>query len=273
MSEATPSGAIHDIGYRRYDGPRLGASYIRRSLFLETLRGSFGLGRSARSKVMPNLMFGVLVLLAVVLGLVTGYFGMNELPMGYEEFVFSMQVPITIFLASQAPVAVSRDLRFRIAPLYFSRPLSRQQYVQARYGGMTAAMCVLTAVPLTLLLRVGQVRVADLQYPQIGGDGFSIEKLAEPTQRQEQVDAGIVQLVEFATMLTPLRAGPLTIGPASMRLNVIQRERRQDRFFGFFGDFGIAIACSSTAARAASQPSRTRCARPPSNTRQNSSPP
>jgi tetratricopeptide (TPR) repeat protein len=91
-------------------------------------------------------------------------------------------------------------------------------------------------VPLTLVLRVGQVRVADLQYPQIGGDGFSIEKLAEPTQRQEQVDAGIVQLVEFATMLTPLRAGPLTIGPASMRLNVIQRERRQDRFFGFFGE-------------------------------------
>jgi ABC-2 type transport system permease protein len=153
MSETTtPSGAIHDIGYRRYDGPRLGPSYIRRSLFLETLRGSFGLGRSGRSKIMPNLMFGVLVLLAVVLGLVTGYFGMSELPMGYEEFVFSMQVPITIFLASQAPVAVSRDLRFKVAPLYFSRPLSRQQYVQARYAGMAAALFVLTAVPLTLLL-------------------------------------------------------------------------------------------------------------------------
>ncbi|MGH7339197.1 MAG: BatD family protein, partial [Candidatus Rokuibacteriota bacterium] len=91
-------------------------------------------------------------------------------------------------------------------------------------------------VPLTLALRVGQVRVADLQYPQIDGDGFSIEKLSEPTQRQEQVEAGIVQVVQFGTTLTPLRAGPLTVGPASMRLNVIQRERRQDRFFGFFGE-------------------------------------
>jgi len=152
MSEVTRAGAIHDIGYRRYEGPRLGASYIRRSLLLETLRGSFGLGRSMRSKVMPNLMFAVLVLLAVVLGLVTGYFGFDELPMGYEEFVFSMQVPITIFLASQAPVAVSRDLRFRVAPLYFSRPLSRQQYVQSRYAGMAAALFVLMALPLTLLL-------------------------------------------------------------------------------------------------------------------------
>jgi tetratricopeptide (TPR) repeat protein len=91
-------------------------------------------------------------------------------------------------------------------------------------------------IPLTLALRVGQVRVADLQYPQIDGDGFSIEKLAEPSQRQEQVGGGIVQVVEFGTTLTPLRAGTLSVGPASMRLNVLQRDRRQDRFFGFFGE-------------------------------------
>ena len=91
-------------------------------------------------------------------------------------------------------------------------------------------------IPLTLALRVGQVRVADLQYPQIGGDGFSIEKLSEPSQRQEQVAGGTVQVVEFATTLTPLRAGTLAVGPASMRLNVLQHERRQDRFFGFFGE-------------------------------------
>jgi len=91
-------------------------------------------------------------------------------------------------------------------------------------------------IPLSLALRVGQVRVADLQYPMVGGDGFSIEKLSEPTQRQEQVAGGTVQVVEFATTLTPLRAGTLSIGPATMRLNVLQRERRQDRFFGFFGE-------------------------------------
>ena len=62
----TRTGAIHDIGYRHYDGPRLGASYIRRSLFVETLRGAYGLGRSARSKVMPFLLLAVMVLPAVV---------------------------------------------------------------------------------------------------------------------------------------------------------------------------------------------------------------
>lgn len=152
--EAIPSraGAIHDIGYRRYEGPRLGAAYIERSLFVETLRGAFGLGRSARSKVMPFLLLAVMVLPAAVMGIVTGYFGFSSLPVRYTEYVIVVQVVVTIFLGSQSPAVMSRDLRFRVAALYFSRPLSRQQYVRAKYAGMSVALFVLTALPTTLLL-------------------------------------------------------------------------------------------------------------------------
>ena len=146
------TGAIHDIGYRHYDGPRLGASYIQRSLFVETLRGAFGLGRSARSKVMPFLLLAVMVLPAAVIGIVTSYLGLTSLPLGYTEYVFTLQVAITVFLGAQSPAVMSRDLRFKVAPLYFSRPLSRRQYVQAKYAGMATAMFVLMALPITLLL-------------------------------------------------------------------------------------------------------------------------
>ena len=146
------AGAIHDIGYRHYDGPRLGAAYIRRSLFIDSLRGAYGLGRSARSKVMPFLLLGVMVLPSVVIGIVAGYFGFDALPLGYTEYVFTLQVAVTIFLGSQSPVVISRDLRFQVAPLYFSRPLTRQEYVQAKYAGMAAALFLLLAIPITLLL-------------------------------------------------------------------------------------------------------------------------
>ncbi|MBA2463838.1 MAG: ABC transporter permease [Nocardioidaceae bacterium] len=156
MSEpSTPrahEGAIHDIGYRHYDGPRLGASYIQRSLFIETLRGAYGLGRSARSKVMPLLLLAVMMLPAVVIGIVTSYIGLSSLPLGYTEYVVTLQVAVTIFLGSQSPAVMSRDLRFRVAALYFSRPLSRRQYVQAKYAGMAAALFLLTGLPITLLL-------------------------------------------------------------------------------------------------------------------------
>ena len=146
------AGAIHDIGYRHYDGARLGASYIRRSLFVETLRGAYGLGRSARSKVMPFLLLAVMALPALVIGIVTSYLGFASLPLRYTEYVVTLQVAVTIFLGAQSPAVMSRDLRFRVAALYFSRPLSRRQYVQAKYAGMAAALFLLMGLPITLLL-------------------------------------------------------------------------------------------------------------------------
>ena len=147
------AGAIHDIGYRHYDGPRLGPAYVRRSLFVDTLRGAYGLGRSARSKVMPVLLLGIMVLTAVVVGIVTSYVTvLDALPIGYTAFVVTMQVVVTVYVGSQAPAVVSRDLRYRTSALYFSRPLSRQQYVQAKYAGMSAALFLLLGLPITLLL-------------------------------------------------------------------------------------------------------------------------
>ncbi len=146
------TGAIHDIGYRHYDGPRLGTAYVRRSLFVETLRGAYGLGRSARSKVMPFLLLAVLIFPAVVVSIVTSYIGLPELPLDYTSYVVALQLPVSVYLGSQAPAVMSRDLRFHTTALYFSRPLSRQQYVQAKYAGTAAAVFLLLGLPITVLL-------------------------------------------------------------------------------------------------------------------------
>ena len=53
---------IHDIGFRHYDGVRFGRGWIVRSLLVETVRGIFGLGRPAKSKIMPWVLFGILLL-------------------------------------------------------------------------------------------------------------------------------------------------------------------------------------------------------------------
>src|SRR5690606_15331260 len=58
---------IHDIGYRNYDGPRLGRAYARRSLYSQSLRGAYGLGRSVKSKVLPMLLFVVMCVPAAIM--------------------------------------------------------------------------------------------------------------------------------------------------------------------------------------------------------------
>jgi tetratricopeptide (TPR) repeat protein len=91
------------------------------------------------------------------------------------------------------------------------------------------AVYVHERLPIRVKLMVGNVRVSDVQYPTIGGDGFAIDKLSEPDQRQEQTADGIFQVLDFATVLTPLRSGAMTVGPAKMELSMVVRGR------GFFG--------------------------------------
>lgn len=151
MTAPRETGAIHDIGYRHYDGPRLGEGYIARSLAVQSLRGAYGLGRSARSKVMPLLLLGIMIVPAFVMAAVVILGNADELPLEYTAYAVRLGTVVTIFVASQSPQSVSRDLRFRVVALYFSRPLSRHAYVQAKLAAMSAALFVLLAVPLLVL--------------------------------------------------------------------------------------------------------------------------
>jgi ABC-2 type transport system permease protein len=144
-------GVIHDIGYRHYDGPRLGRGYIRRSLFAESLKGAYGLGRTARSKVVPLMLLAAMTVPALVVVVVATVTGSDELPIGYTAYLFNLQVVVALYVAAQAPVSVSRDLRFGVVPLYFSRPMERTDYVLARYGALATAVLVLLAAPLLVL--------------------------------------------------------------------------------------------------------------------------
>jgi ABC-2 type transport system permease protein len=146
-----PAGVIHDIGYRHYQGAVLGRSYLVRSLYLDTLRGCYGLGRSIGSKVMPALLLAAMLMPAVVMGVVTNVTGAKELPIPYTRFAIALQLVISIYVAGQAPGAVSRDLRFRTVALYFSRPLTRGDYVLAKFAALSSAIFLLIALPLTVL--------------------------------------------------------------------------------------------------------------------------
>ncbi|MGN9791584.1 ABC transporter permease [Streptomyces sp. OZ13] len=143
---------IHNIGYRNYDGPRLGRAYARRSLYSQSLRGAFGLGRSAKSKVLPMILLGIMCMVAaIIVAVAVATPNMSDLPLKYTRYAIIMQALIALFLASQAPQSVSRDLRFKSVPLYFSRPIERVDYVLAKYAAMASAVFVLTAAPLVIL--------------------------------------------------------------------------------------------------------------------------
>ena len=152
--ELAAGGVIHDIGYRRYDGARLGRGYVLGSLYLQSLRSTFGLGRSARTKVLPILLLIATVLPALIVVAVEVYTKQKAQLLSYNRYAMFLIPVIGIFVAAQAPQLISRDLRFRTVTLYFSRPLTREDYVLAKFGALTSALFVLLSAPI-LVLSVG----------------------------------------------------------------------------------------------------------------------
>ncbi|MBT2224284.1 ABC transporter permease [Nonomuraea sp. NEAU-A123] len=152
---------IYDIGYRHYDGPRLGRGYSTRALTVHSLRGVFGLGRTARSKIMPFAL-GVIMLLPAVVSIAMMAL-IKQHGMSYSSFAVSMQTVLAIFLASQSPTVVAPDLRYRVLPLYLSRPVAIAEYVTAKVIAMTVALFLLIALPMTLIY-VGELLI-DLEGP------------------------------------------------------------------------------------------------------------
>ncbi|MFL6162084.1 MAG: ABC transporter permease [Jatrophihabitantaceae bacterium] len=154
--ELPAGGVIHDIGYHGYAGARLGRGYMLRSLYLQSLRSTFGLGRTARTKVLPILLLVATLLPAVIVVAVEVYGKVTAQLLSYNRYAMFLIPVIGIFVAAQAPQLISRDLRFRTVTLYFSRPLTREDYVLAKFGALASALFLLLSAPI-LVLSVGGV--------------------------------------------------------------------------------------------------------------------
>ncbi len=150
MQTPAAGGVIHDLGYRRYDGPRLGRSRIIAALAWHSFRSAFGFGRGAKAKIVP-----VIALVAMLLPAVVNAFAMsqgNPRQVEYDTYVPVLRnLILLVFVAVQAPELVSRDLRSRVLPLYFSRPIRPVDYPLAKYLGFAGACLVMIEVPLLAL--------------------------------------------------------------------------------------------------------------------------
>jgi ABC-2 type transport system permease protein len=147
------AGTIYDIGYRNYEGARLGRGYAFRTLYVHSLRSAFGLGRGGRALIIPWALFAMMVFPAVITVTVAGISeGMMSKLIDYHEIYMWDSMLLALFCASQAPELVSRDHYHRVLPLYFSRALRKGDYAVAKLLAMWTAVFVLMITPLLVIL-------------------------------------------------------------------------------------------------------------------------
>jgi ABC-2 type transport system permease protein len=193
------TGSIYDLGYRGYDGPRLGRRHAIRALFLHTLKVAYGIGRGGRAKIAPVVLGGFAVIPAIVgVGITAlarqmgqaGEFAEDANPINHATYFGLITVFVMLFCAIQTPETVGRDQRHSLLSLYFSRALRREDYALARLGGVVVGLFIFVMLPQVIIFG-GRVLAAT----DVGAELGKELALVPPT---------IAQAVILSTMLGAL---------------------------------------------------------------------
>ncbi|MEX1173387.1 MAG: hypothetical protein WEG56_12345 [Chloroflexota bacterium] len=204
------SGSIYDLGYQRYDGPRLGRLIVALGLLRGTLAASYGIGRGGRAKVIPFVLLGFALLpavLAVGIAALAAQAGVGGAldeasPISHATYHGLTSTLIMLFCAAQAPELFGKDQRYGVLPLYFSRVLTRPDYALARVGGLFAAVLAISLLP-HLVLFLGGILVAPDPMTGLGKEAPDVPRFLAVSVLGSALLAGVAAVI---AAWTPRRA-------------------------------------------------------------------
>ena len=103
-------------------------------------------------------------------------------------------------------------------------------------------------VPMEVRLYLdGSARWDLRSMPTLNGDGFTTRPFGKPSERNITLDGKTYHLVTFSTVITPGKAGKISIGPVPANLVVSKPSRNSQRFDIFGRDAGPAQEMSVSA--------------------------
>ena len=157
---SSATGSIYDLGYRGYEGPRLGRRHAIRALYAHSLKVCYGIGRGGRAKIAPVVLGGFATIPAIVgigvlalarqLGAPSGVIE-DASPIQHATYFGIIATLVMLFCAAQVPEVLGRDQRHSLLSLYFSRALRREDYAIARFAGVVAAILIFVLLPQTII--------------------------------------------------------------------------------------------------------------------------
>ena len=161
--ESRPAGQLFDIGYQRYDGPRQGRARARAALFVNGVRQSTGIGRGARSKILPVLMVLVSIVPAaiiLVIAAITGGLAGDNRPVEIGDYFPINTLLLMIIAGILAPGLIIPDRTENVLSLYLVRPLGILDYLAGRWlAFFLVTTVIIFSGPLLLLL--GYILLSD----------------------------------------------------------------------------------------------------------------
>lgn len=142
-------GEVYDRGYQHYTGPRLGRAHAFRALTGYSMKRALGSKKRWTAKVVPFTLYVAVALLVVIPLGIQAFIDSAEVLQYWDYFSVAWLI-LGVFVATIAPEMLCGDRRERTLILYFSRPITRLDYLLAKLLATGLLTLTITLAPLAI---------------------------------------------------------------------------------------------------------------------------
>ncbi|HVX29482.1 MAG TPA: ABC transporter permease subunit [Nitrolancea sp.] len=146
-----PEAEIFDRGYRHYDGPREGRRHAIQALIIYSIKRGLGIKKRWTAKIIPILIYAFAFFPVLIIIGIRAFAGDAAASLSYLSLYGAISVIMVVFAAATAPEMLCDDRRQRVLPLYFSRAISRGDYLLAKIVGLGILMGTVALLPAFIL--------------------------------------------------------------------------------------------------------------------------
>lgn len=146
---------IHKLGYRSYDGPRLGVPAAVASTARHAFRSLLGIRRGLFAKLVTIVTAALAYLPAIVFVGLSVIIPRQIIEMGLPgpaDYLGFTMTALLLFVSLGSPVVLCSDRRHGSIALYLASPLNRDTYLLGRAVAVFVFLAIVTIGPTLLLL-------------------------------------------------------------------------------------------------------------------------
>ena len=169
-------GEVFDRGYKHYEGRRLGRNHARWALARYSIRRALGIKKSWTAKVIPILLY-VAVTFPVIIAIGIRAFAPDANVLDYPAFFAFIFTIEGIFVATIVPEMLCGDRRENVLPLYFSRAITRLDYLLAKLLAAALLTLTISLIPAAVLW-LGRQLLADKPLSALGRNLDDLGRIA-----------------------------------------------------------------------------------------------
>jgi ABC-2 type transport system permease protein len=150
-AEHAPEGRVFRRRYERYVGTREGRARSYGAVIFHSWRRALGIRRKWTSKILPIILYASAFIPVIGFISVPAILGIDGLEFEASSLFATLSMILLVFAAAASPEMLCDDRRENVLPLYYSRGLSRWDYLTAKLLALGSLMLSISLFPALIL--------------------------------------------------------------------------------------------------------------------------